>query len=159
MRLKLVRSPEVYGDSEADAQRKDDKMKTTVRYYSRSGNTKLVADAMADALGVGAISVDQPEAALAEKTDVLFIGGALYAYGLDKHLKDYLDTLTAGQVGKAVIFSTSWISKHSIDLIRKALELKGIPVEQEAFYVKNRASQKQLDEAAAFARKYTGMQA
>ncbi len=114
---------------------------------------------MADALGVGAISVDQPEAALKEKADVLFIGGALYAYGLDKHLKDYLATLSAGQVGKAVIFSTSWISKHSIDLIRKALESKGIPVEQEAFYIKNRASQKQLEEAAAFARKYAGIHA
>jgi flavodoxin len=134
-------------------------MKTAVRYYSRSGNTKLVADAMAGALGIRAISVDKPEAALTEKTDVLFIGGALYAYGLDKHLKDYLETLSAAQVGRAVIFSTSWISKHSIDLIRKALEAKGIPVEQEAFYVKNKASQKQLEEAAAFARKYAGIQA
>lgn len=29
-----------------------------VRYYSRSGNTKLVADAIAQAIGTTAISVD-----------------------------------------------------------------------------------------------------
>ena len=52
-----------------------------VRYYSRSGNTKLVADAIADAIHVKAVSVDQADAPLTEKADVLFIGGALYAYG------------------------------------------------------------------------------
>ena len=50
-------------------------MSTAVRYYSRSGNTKLVAEAIAKALGVSAVSVDRPEAALNEKADVLFIGG------------------------------------------------------------------------------------
>ncbi len=135
-------------------------MKAAVRFYSRSGNTKLVADAIAGALGISAVSVDAPEAELKEelkeKADALFVGGALYAYGLDKHLKEYLEKLSAGQVGKAVIFSTSWISKHSIDLIRKALEAKGIPVEKETFYVKNKADEKQLKEAAAFAKKMAG---
>ena len=62
-------------------------MKAAVRFYSRSGNTKLVADAIAGALGISAVSVDAPEAELKEKADVLFVGGALYAYGLDKYLK------------------------------------------------------------------------
>lgn len=126
-------------------------MTAAVRYYSRSGNTKLVADAIAEALNVKAVSVDQPAAALSEKVDVLFIGGALYAYGLDKHLKDYLASIDPSKVGKAVIFSTSWISKHSIDLIRNALAAKGIPVANETFYVKNRASEEKLQEAKAFA--------
>lgn len=132
-------------------------MNTAVRYYSRSGNTKLVADAIAKALGVKAVSVDKPEAALVTRADVLFIGGALYAYGLDRHLKDYLARLDKNQVGKAVIFSTSWISKHSIDLIRKALEEKGIPTAKETFYVKNKANAAQLDAAAKFALKMTEM--
>lgn len=126
-------------------------MTTAVRYYSRSGNTKLVADAIAEALNVKAVSVDQPAAALSEKADVLFVGGALYAYGLDRHLKEYLASIDPSKVGKAVIFSTSWISKHSIDLIRNALAAKGIPVAGETFYVKNKASDAQLQEAKAFA--------
>lgn len=48
-------------------------MNVAVRYYSRSGNTKALADAMARAAGVPAISVDAPEAKLDEPVDVLFI--------------------------------------------------------------------------------------
>lgn len=127
-----------------------------VRYYSRSGNTKMVADAIAEALGVKAVSVDQPDAALKEKADVLFIGGALYAYGLDKHLKEYLNSLDPAKVGKAVVFSTSWISKHSIDLIKNALKAKGIPVEEETFYVKSKPSPDQLEEAKKFTARMAG---
>lgn len=125
-----------------------------VRYYSRSGNTKLVADAIAAAVGTQAVSVDASNAALAETADVLFIGGALYAYGLDGKLKSYLESLDASKVKKAVVFSTSWLSRHALDLIRKELSAKGISVENETFYVKNRASEAQLQEAAAFAKKF-----
>lgn len=124
-----------------------------VRYYSRSGNTRLVANAIADAIHVKAVSVDQSDAPLSEKADVLFIGGALYAYGLDKHLKTYLASLDPAKVGKAVIFSTSWISRHSIDLIRNALASKGIAVAPETFYVKNKANKEQLQKAREFALK------
>jgi flavorubredoxin len=129
-------------------------MNVAVRYYSRSGNTKALADAMARAAGVPAISVDAPEAKLDEPVDVLFIGGALYAYGLDSHLKEYLKTLKREDARKAVIFSTSWISKHSLDLLRKGLEEAGIPVEAETFYVKSKPSEEQLKQAEAFAEKY-----
>ena len=60
-----------------------------VRYFSRTGNTKAVAEAIAKEAGVSAVSVDSPDAAIKQPIDVLFIGGALYAYGIDNHLKDY----------------------------------------------------------------------
>lgn len=132
---------------------KEPLMSAAVRYYSRSGNTKAVAEAIAKAAGVPAVSVDANDAALQEPVDVLFIGGALYAYGIDSHLKDYLKTLKKEDAKKAVVFSTSWISRHSIDLIKKALAEAGIPAADEAFYVKNAPSEAQLEEAADFARK------
>ena len=92
-------------------------MNIAVRYYSKSGNTRAVAEAVAEAVGVKAVSVDTAEADIKESVDLLFIGGALYAYGLDKHLKEYLKTLKKENVKKAVVFSTSWLSKHSVDLI------------------------------------------
>lgn len=131
-------------------------MATAVRYYSRSGNTKLVADAIAGALGEKAVSVDRPEAKITEQTDVLFIGGALYAYGLDKHLKEYISELDASKVKKAAVFSTSWISKHSITLMKDALKARGISVAEETFYVRNKANAKQLEEAASFAHRIAG---
>lgn len=129
-------------------------MRAAVRYYSRSGNTKAVAEAIAEAAGVSAISVDASDAAITEPVDVLFIGGALYAYGLDSHLKDYLKTLKKDDAKQAVVFSTSWISKHSIDLIKKALSEAGITVVSESFYVKNKPNDAQLKATADFARKY-----
>ena len=95
-------------------------MNIAVRYYSRSGNTKEVAQAIAKAVGVDAISVEKADAQINEPVDVLFIGGALYAYGLDKNMKEYLKTLKKDNVKKAVVFSTSWLSKHSVELIKKA---------------------------------------
>ena len=129
-------------------------MKVAVRYYSRSGNTKAVANAIAEAVGVQAVSVDAPNAKLREPVDILFIGGALYAYGLDKNLKTYLETLKKESVKQAVVFSTSWISKHAIDLIKKGVSAAQIPVANEMFYVKNTPTEKQLQEATDFAKKW-----
>ncbi len=129
-------------------------MKAAVRYYSRSGNTRLVAEAIAKAAGVEAVSVDAAEAALCEPAEVLFIGGAVYAYGIDRRLQDYLRALPQGVARRAVVFSTSWVSRHAIDLIKKALTQKGVAVADEAFYVKNKPSAEQLRQAEDFARKF-----
>ena len=129
-------------------------MNVAVRYYSRSGNTEAIAKAIASKHKVWAVSCDAPNAAIEEPVDLLFIGGALYAYGIDKKLKAYLQTLDANKVKKAVVFSTSWISKHALELIRKELEAKGIPVAEETFYSKSKPSEAELNAAAAFAEKF-----
>ena len=129
-------------------------MNVAVRYYSRSGNTRKVAEHIAKAAGVEAVSVDSKDAALNEKVDVLFIGGALYAYGIDDNLKQYLNGLSIDKVGKAVVFSTSWLSKHALDLIKNGLTEKGIPVESETLYFKSKAVEGSMDEAMKFAKKY-----
>lgn len=129
-------------------------MKVAVRYLSRSGNTKALAEAIAKGAGTIAVSADAPDAALTEPAEVLFIGGALYAYGIDNRLKDYLGTLKQEQVGKAVIFSTSWLSKHAITIIRKALTEKGIEVVSEVCYVRGKPKEKALVAAQEFAKKF-----
>ena len=127
-------------------------MSVAVHYYSRSGNKKAIAEAIAARAGVTAESVDPLQES--RLVDVLVLGGALYAYGLDSHLADYLKTLKKEDAGKAVIFSTSWLSKHAIDLIRKGLSDAGIPVSEEVFYVRGKPSEAQLKEAAVFAEKF-----
>ncbi len=126
-------------------------MKCAVRYYSRSGNTRLLAEAIADELGVEAVSADSSDATISGHIDVLFIGGALYAYGLDKKLVSYIRTLDGDMVGRAVLFSTTWLSKHSFDLMRKELEARGIVVAERTFYAKNKPTPERLKEAKAFA--------
>lgn len=128
-------------------------MNIAVRYYSRSGNTKLLAETIASEAHVKAISVDSTDAEIKEPVDLLFIGGALYAYGLDKHLKEYLKTLKKENIKKAIVFSTSWLSKHSIDLIKKALKENDIEVYDEFIYAKNKPSLEKLEEAKNIVKK------
>ena len=122
-------------------------MKVQVRYYSRSGNTKVLADAIAKGANVKAVSIDDDNALIDEKTDILFIEGALYAYGLDSKIKKYISDLDANNIKKAVVFSTSWISKHSIDLLKKELAKKNIDVSEEYIYYKNKPNSNELKEA------------
>ncbi len=129
-------------------------MSTAIRYYSRSGNTRALAEAISRATGVPAVSVDREGAYLAEPVDVLLIGGALHAYGLDRHLSSYLETLDSKLVKKAVVFSSSWLSKHSITLIKKGLEARGIQVEAEYFYARNKPGDAQLKACEAFAERH-----
>ena len=128
-------------------------MNIAVRYCSKSGNTKAAAEAMADALGVSALSVEDEAAVPEEKIDLLFLGGALYAYGIDERLKTYISALSPDTVGRAVLFSTSWLSKHALDVMRKSLGQKGIPVSEETFWAKGKDIAAHLDEARAFAKK------
>lgn len=129
-------------------------MSTAVRYYSRGGKTKEVAEYLAQAAGVQAVSVDAQAAAIQEPVDVLFVGGALYAYGLDKHLSSWLDGLDAKMVKKAVLFSTSWISKHALDLMREKLTAKGIAVEERTLYLKSKEAAGSRQTAEAFAKQF-----
>ena len=66
-------------------------MRAAVRYYSRSGNTKLVAEAMADSLNVTAISVDEAKQAIAKAPGCVLaedIDGRNYPTPLDTSDQD-----------------------------------------------------------------------
>ena len=129
-------------------------MNIEVRYYSRSGNTKLLADAIAKGLNVEAISVDNNNSQITDNTDILFVGGALYAYGLDKNLKEYLSNIDGRKIKRAVVFSTSWLSKHSIDLIKNSLRDKGINVDEEYIYAKSKPNDEFLKHVESDVKKY-----
>ena len=73
---------------------------------------------------------------------------------IDENLKNYIVGLDPEKIGKAVVFSTSWISKHAIDLIKSGLKEKGIPVEKESLHFRGKPGHKQLEEACAFAGKF-----
>ena len=125
-----------------------------VRYFSRTGNTKEMAEAIADELGIEAVSVDDPEAVLTEYVDVLFVGGALYKFGLDEHLSSYLNRLDPDLVGKVVIFSTTWFSKRSIELMVNILLEKGIEMDPGAFYVRGKPNKTHLKAIREFANEH-----
>ncbi len=133
-------------------------MKTAVRYYSRSGSTKRLADAIAEKMGCTAETVDVP---LSEPVDVLFVGGGVYGGSkIDTHLNDFIQELTHTQVKRIIAFSCSnW--KMSIQKqIRKALKDTDIAVVEEGIALrgqclsinKGRPNQQECSEAADFAK-------
>jgi flavodoxin len=74
-------------------------MTKAVRYYSRLGNTKTIAEAIAEGAGVKAVSVtDEP--GLTQRVDVLYLGGAPYANIMAPELKAYAEKLESSKVGK-----------------------------------------------------------
>lgn len=74
-------------------------MKIAVRYHSRGGNTKSVAEAIANAAGIKAEPIDVP---LDEPVDFLFVGGGVYGGvfkgDIDSSLRGYLETLDPNTV-------------------------------------------------------------
>ena len=80
-------------------------MKVAVRYFTKTGHTKLLADAVAEAAGVKAETVDVP---LTEDVDILFLGSAVYAANLDEAVKSFIDSISVS-VGKIVPFSSAAI--------------------------------------------------
>jgi flavodoxin len=103
-----------------------------VRYVSRRGNTKKVAESVARALGLcpAAIGTDTE----IDHADILFVGGALYAGKIDGKLRAFLEKLTAGQVGTVAVFSTSGGDKTILAEVKSILEPKNIPVAGESFH-------------------------
>ena len=78
--------------------------KIAVRYQSRGGNTKTVAEAIAKVAGVKAEPI---EVQLIEPVDILFVGGGVYAWDIDKSLNAYLQNLTPENVKSVAAFSTA----------------------------------------------------
>lgn len=77
-------------------------MKTAVRYFSKTGNTKSIARAIAGGAKTKAVSItDEPQ--LKEHVDTLFLGGAPYANIMAPELRRYAEELSADKVGKVVL--------------------------------------------------------
>ena len=97
-------------------------MKVAVRYQSRGGNTKNVAEAIAKMASVKAESIDVP---LDEVVDILFVGGGVYAHTIDPSLKDYLEKLNPEEVKSIAAFTTG-AGMSATDKIVNIAREKGI---------------------------------
>ena len=127
-------------------------MKVAVRYYSRSGHVKKMAEALARGAGVEAIAIDEPGAKLTKPVDILFIGGGLYSFPISQELKDYIAELDESLVtDRAICFGSSFLTRRPVYMIQEALKHQAINVAQQAVYARNNPRQLILDSAEVFA--------
>lgn len=128
-------------------------MKVAIRYYSKLGHTKDIADAMGEELGVKAISiVDEPE--LLEEVDILFLGGAPYANVMDAKLRKYAKGLDPKYVKKVILFTTSNWSRRTVRSLKKIINNIGIEVEEEYFYAHMLNIKNHIPKAKEFVAKF-----
>lgn len=111
-------------------------MNIAVRYHSRGGNTKTVAEAIAAVAGVSAESIDVP---LDAPIDLLFIGGGVYGGAIkgdiDSALRQYLEALDPYSIKAIAAFSTAGVMDGA-KKIAAIVRSKGIRVHEESLPLK-----------------------
>jgi flavodoxin len=79
-------------------------MNIAIRYQSRNGNTKAVAEVIAQTLGINAYTIDEP---INESIDLLIIGGGVYMWDIDTNLKTFLEKLDPNNIKCVAAFTTA----------------------------------------------------
>lgn len=116
-------------------------MKTWVLYYSKGGNTKKIADAIADELEEVLKSEQIPPAYPPENVSLLFLGTGEYAGKPDSKMVEFIRTLNNNRVKNAAVFGTSGggtAEGKAIAAVKGMLREKGINVVEESFSCKGK---------------------
>jgi flavodoxin len=131
-------------------------MKIAVRYYTKTGNTKRLAEAIAEAVGAEALPISVP---VTEKTDILFLGNSYYAFSIDPEVRDFVRSLDKEKVGKIVNFGSAAMLNSTWKKVKAEADKAGIPMDDREFHCKGefkgihkgRPNQDDLKAAAEFA--------
>lgn len=113
-------------------------MNVAIRYQSRGGHVREMAEIISEGVDVEPISIDDPRAPITEPVDVLFIGGALYKFKLDPGMEEYLASIPEGMVKKAVVFGSSALTRRPIFIIQERLRAKGIIIHPSGIYMRGK---------------------
>ena len=133
-------------------------MTYAVRYYTKTGNTKKLADAVAAALGVTAKPISEP---VTEKVDLLFLGNSYYAFTIDPEVRKFVASLDKEKVGKIVNFGSAAMLNSTYKKVKAEADKVGISMLEKEFHCKGefkgihkgKPDQEDLNAAAEFARK------
>ncbi len=132
-------------------------MTYAVRYYTKTGNTKRLAEAMARELGVEALPISSP---VEEKVDLLFLGNSYYAFNIDPEVKDFIKSLDKDKVGRIVNFGSAAMLNSTYKKVKAEADKVGVPMMEKEFHCKGefkgihkgRPNAEDVQAAAAFAK-------
>ncbi len=134
-------------------------MKYAVRYYTKTGNTKRLAEAVAQALGVEALPISEP---VAEPVDLLFLGNSYYAFSIDPEVRSFVRSLDKTKVGKIVNFGSAAMLNSTYKKVKAEADKIGVPMEPREFHCrgefkgvhKGKPDAEDLKAAAVFAKSF-----
>ena len=133
-------------------------MKIAVRYYTKTGNTKRLAEAVAGAVGVEALPISVP---VDETVDILFLGNSYYAFSIDPEVRDFIRSLDKSKVGRIVNFGSAAMLNSTWKKVKAEADKVGIAVDEREFHCKGefkgihkgRPNEEDMQAAAEFAKK------
>ena len=133
-------------------------MRFAVRYYTKTGNTKRLAEAVAKAVGVEALPLSSP---IEEPVDILFLGNSYYAFSIDPEVRNFVRGLDKNLVGKIVNFGSAAMLNSTYKKVKAESDKVGIPMDEREFHCKGefkgmnkgRPDENDLKAARAFARR------
>ena len=136
-------------------------MTIAVRYYTKTGNTKKLAEAIAQAVGAEALPISEP---IREPVDVLFLGNSYYAFSIDPEVRAFIRGLDKKKVGRIVNFGSAAMLNSTWKKVKAEAEKVGIPVDDQEFHCrgefkgihKGKPDEADLKAAAEFAKKIIG---
>ena len=108
-------------------------MTYAVRYYTKTGNTKRLAEAMAKELGVEALPISEP---VNETVDYLFLGNSYYAFNIEPEVKAFVSSLDKSKVGKIVNFGSAAMLNSTYKKVKEVADKVGIPMDEKEFHCK-----------------------
>lgn len=142
-------------------QKEDDNMKIAVRYYTKTGNTKRLAEAVAKAVGTEAQPVSVP---VTEPVDILFLGNSYYAFSIDPEVRSFIRGLDKSKIGRIVNFGSAAMLNSTYKKVKAEADKAGIPMDEREFHCKGefkgihkgKPDESDLQAAAEFAKKIVG---
>ncbi len=108
-------------------------MKIAVRYYTKTGNTKRLAEAVAKAVGVEALPISEP---VTDPVDILFLGNSYYAFTIDPEVRRFVAQLNKEKVGKIVNFGSAAMLNSTYKKVKAEAAKAGIPMDEREFHCK-----------------------
>ncbi len=131
-------------------------MKVAVRYYTKTGNTKKLAEAVAKAVGAEALPISTP---IDEPVDILFLGNSYYAFTIDPEVRSFIRSLDPKRVGRIVNFGSAAMMNSTWKKVKAEADKAGIQMDKREFHCKGefkgvhkgKPDAEDLKAAAAFA--------
>ncbi len=136
-------------------------MKAAVRYYTKTGNTKRLAEAVAKAVGAEALPISAP---VTEQVDILFLGNSYYAFSIDPEVRAFVQALDKSKVGRIVNFGSAAMLNSTYKKVKAEADKAGIPMDEREFHCKGefkgihkgRPNEEDMKAVAEFAKKIMG---
>lgn len=116
-------------------------MKIEIRYYSKGGNTKKIAEAIGEKLGIIARPISEP---IKEDIDVLFLCNSVYGATVAIEVKDFL-SITDKKITTIYNVSSACLMKSTYKSVKRLCKKFDLNLSKKEFHCKGSYKNKKVD--------------